>query len=115
MDSLKIFLKVDNEFNRNKSAIKYFEYSVLKIPTIASDILPYISVIANEKDGLLIPNDKWFEAMERLIKDKILRDDLGNKAFENVYENHNADKFIHLWADAYDKLLKRDVSELVEV
>jgi glycosyltransferase involved in cell wall biosynthesis len=106
---------VDNEFNRNKSAIKYFEYSVLKIPTIASDILPYISVIANEKDGLLIPNDKWFEAMERLIKDKILRDDLGNKAFENVYENHNADKYVYLWLDAYNQILKKDVASLLEV
>lgn len=106
---------VDNEFNRNKSAIKYFEYSAIKIPTIASNIPPYASVITNEKDGLLIPDDNWFDAVERLIKDKELRDNLAKNALENVYQNHNADKFAHLWLLAFDKLLKRDVAELARI
>lgn len=106
---------VDNEFNRNKSAIKYFEYSTIKIPTIASDIPPYSPMITNEENGLLIPNDKWFEAIERLIKDKTLRDNLAKKALANVYWNHSADKFAHLWLNAYEKLLKRDVAELIKV
>jgi glycosyltransferase involved in cell wall biosynthesis len=106
---------VDNEFNRNKSAIKYFEYSTIGVPTIASDIPPYSPVITNEKDGLLISNDKWFEAMERLVKDKDLRSNLAKQAYDNVYENHNADKSAHLWFDAYEKLLKTDVAELAGV
>jgi glycosyltransferase involved in cell wall biosynthesis len=106
---------VDNEFNRNKSAIKYFEYSTIGIPTIASNIPPYSSVMVNEENGLLIADDNWFKAMERLIKDKGLRNKLSKKAFENVYWNHNADKFAHLWADAFEKLVKTDVAELVKV
>jgi glycosyltransferase involved in cell wall biosynthesis len=105
---------LDNEFNRNKSAIKYFEYSAIRIPTIASNVSPYSPVMVNEENGLLISDDQWFDAMERLIKDKELRNKLSDKAFENVYQNHNADKFAYLWRDAYEKLLKKDVAELVE-
>jgi len=106
---------IDNEFNRNKSAIKYFEYSTIKIPTIASNIPPYSPIMTNEENGLLVSDDGWFEVMERLIKDKTLRDSLAKRAFDNIYWNHNADKFAHLWMDAFEKLLKKDVTELVGV
>lgn len=105
---------IDNKFNRNKSAIKYFENSALKIPTIASNIPPYSSMIDNTKNGLLVNDDKWFDAMEFLIKDKDFRLKLGKNAYENIYENYNADTKVHLWADAYEKMLKRDVA-LMEV
>lgn len=102
---------VDNEFNKNKSAIKYFEYSMCKSATIASHMLPYSPVITDGKDGLLSDENGWFNAMERLILDKQLRIDIGHNAYENIKENHNADKKAHLWLDAYDKLMKKDVSE----
>ena len=106
---------VDNEFNRNKSAIKFFEYSAIKIPTIASNIPPYFPVMNSGKDGLLISDDKWYEAMEELILDKKKRDYLAKNAYENVFENHNADKKAYLWRDAFESLLKRDIAELLEV
>lgn len=101
-----------NEFNRNKSAIKYFEYSVIKAATVASDMPPYSPVITNGKDGLLVTEDKWFEALEELVLDKDKREKMANAAFDNVHENWNANSKSHLWLAAYEKLLKR---ELVEV
>jgi glycosyltransferase involved in cell wall biosynthesis len=106
---------VDNEFNKNKSAIKYLEYSMFKTATIASNMLPYSPVITNEKDGLLVDENGWFDAMERLILDKQKRKDLGSNAYENVYQNHNADTKAFLWADAFQKLMNKDVKELVTV
>lgn len=104
---------VDNEFNKNKSAIKYFEYAMNKTAVIASDMLPYSPCITNEKDGLLVKEDakEWFNAMERLILDKQKRQELGQAAYENVRDNYNADKQAHLWLDAFGKLMKKDVSE----
>ena len=105
---------IDNEFNKNKSAIKYFEYSMNKSATIASDMLPYSPCITNEKDGLLIKGEDsqaWFDAMERLILDKAKREELGRNAYDNVRENYNAEKGAHLWLDAFEKLMKKDVSE----
>lgn len=106
---------VDNVFNHNKSAIKYFEYSVYKTATIASNIPPYSPVIENEKTGLLVGENDWFNAMERLIVDEKLRKSIGENARENVFENYNIDKNIYMWHDAYKKLLHKTVEEEVMV
>lgn len=102
---------IDNEFNKNKSSIKYLEYSMYKTATIASNMLPFSPVITNEKDGLLVDEHGWFDAMERLILDVELRRKLGSNAYENIYENHNADKKAHLWLNAYEKLMSKDAKE----
>lgn len=104
---------IDNEFNKHKSAIKYFEYSVMGIPTIASDMPPYSPVMTSES-ALMVNPDGWYDAMERLISDMELRDRIAKSAYDNVYENYNIDTKIHLWADMYNKALNRDVSEIVE-
>lgn len=101
---------VDNTFNRNKSAIKYLDYSAVGAATIASNIPPYSPVITNGVDGLLVSDEKeWVEAMDLLVKNVEKRQDIANKAYENIYENYNADKKAHLWAEAYEKVLKKDL------
>lgn len=100
---------VDNVFNRNKSAIKWMEYSVLGASTIASDIPPY-SEVMNEQTGILCGKDGWFEAMDSLVRDKEKRNKLAKNAYDDVYENHNINKKAHLWANAYDKVLKQEVT-----
>lgn len=105
---------IDNEFNRHKSAIKYLEASVFKIPTIASDIPPYIDVMSDQ-DGMLVHKDGWYDAIENLIKDESKRKRLGEKAYDKTLQEYDADKKAHLWKDAYEVTLKKEVAELVEV
>lgn len=100
---------IDNEFNRNKSAIKYFEYSTQKTASIASNIPPYQPVIEHGRNGLLVNENEWYNAMEELILNEDKRRMLGEAAFDNVFENHNADKKAHLWATAYESILKKDL------
>lgn len=103
---------VDNQFNRNKSAIKHFEYSMMGISTIASNISPYSNVITDKKTGLLVPETKeaWVSSMRELINDKYKRLALSRSAKDNVIENHNLDTKAHLWVDAYEKVLKAGVT-----
>lgn len=102
---------VDNVFNRNKSSIKWMDYSTVGAATIASDIPPYSETITNGQDGLLVKDNKqWEEALCELIEDKHKRLKLAENAYENVYENHNADKKAHLWRDAYEKILNQEIS-----
>lgn len=103
---------VDNEFNRNKSAIKYFEYSVVGAASVASNIPPYSPCIMHGENGLLTDENGWFEAIEELVLNEEKRKKMAKKAFENVHENYNANSKAHLWLDAYSKLLNK---ELVEV
>lgn len=102
---------VDNVFNRNKSAIKYFEYSAMGAATVASGIPPYSPVINNEVDGILVNDEKqWIEALDSLVKDKSKRINMANKAYSNIFENFNADTKAHLWKDAYESLLMVEVA-----
>lgn len=47
----------ENKFNRCKSAIKYWDYSSLGIPTLASDVDAYNTVIIDEVNGFLANNN----------------------------------------------------------
>ena len=102
----------DNKFNRNKSAIKWMEYSVMGMATIASNIPPYSTVIADSYDGYLVEDHGWESAIEQLINQREYRETLAKNAYQTVFENHNADTKAHLWKDAFERLLK---TELVEV
>lgn len=100
---------VDNSFNRCKSAIKYFEYSAVGVPTIASNIPPYADVITNMVDGILVnTEEEWKEAITMLIDNPDLRRKLADRAYENVKENYSMEKNAHKWVAAYQKALERD-------
>lgn len=100
---------VDNQFNRNKSAIKWMEYSAIKVMTLASDVSPYKELIRNNENGMLVKDSDWTLALGEAIKDVSLRQRIANHAYEDVMENHNANKKANLWIDAYNQLLKGDL------
>lgn len=102
---------VDNRFNRNKSSIKWMEYSCMKFMTIASNIPPYSKTISNGNTGLLADEntESWTEKLEMAISDSKLRNDLANNAYDDVKLNHNADTKSHLWIEAYNKLLQPEL------
>lgn len=60
----------DNEFNRGKSNIKFYEYASVGTVTLASDVMPYNS----EVDYVAKNTHKdWYEKLERLIVDEDFR------------------------------------------
>jgi len=81
---------VDTSFTRSKSHIKWMEYSVYKIPTVASRVYPYfmdlhgVDTIEDGETGLLCTPNEWEEKLERLIEDKELRIRLGKQAYDYV-------------------------------
>lgn len=84
---------VDTEFTRSKSHIKWLEYSMYKIPTIASRVYPYfmdikgIKTIEDGVTGLLVKPNEWETKLEKLILDKDLREKLGDNAYEYIKNN----------------------------
>jgi glycosyltransferase involved in cell wall biosynthesis len=98
---------VDNVFNRSKSAIKWMEYSMVGMTTVAANIPPYSKVIENGKTGILCGEDEkeWEDALDRLIKSKTDRWTLASQAKDEVLTNHNLDKKAHLWLNAYESVL----------
>lgn len=85
---------IDSQFNECKSSIKFFEYSMYKIPVVASRRYPYskdiagIPVIEHEETGLLCDNAQdWIDNLSRLIESEELRKKLGENAYNHVVKN----------------------------
>lgn len=81
---------VNNEFNRCKSSLKILEAAAFKIPIIVSNVEPYKEFI---NIGLaLTTHDNWDGQIQRLIKNKKVRETLGENLHEYVKENYNIQK-----------------------
>lgn len=84
---------VDSPFTRCKSHIKFMEYSMYKIPTIASKVYPYYApcfdreIIMEDETGILVQPSEWFDAMEDLVLNKNKRIKLGENAHKHISEN----------------------------
>jgi glycosyltransferase involved in cell wall biosynthesis len=59
----------NNAFNLCRSPIKFLEYTACGIPTVASDISVYRSVMESG-GGLLVQDHDWDAALERAVKDQ---------------------------------------------
>ena len=62
----------DNPFNRAKSNVKVKEYAVMGVPWLASPIGPYAG-LGEKQGGRLVPDDRWYEELERLVDDERAR------------------------------------------
>ncbi|HST38144.1 MAG TPA: glycosyltransferase family 4 protein [Conexibacter sp.] len=69
----------DIPFNRSRSNVKLKEYAAMGVPWLASPIGPYAGMGADE-GGMLVPDDGWLEALDRLVTDGALRRRLAQAA-----------------------------------
>ena len=76
-------------FNEAKSENKWTEATLVKIPTVASNVGAFKSQIVDGKTGLLCSNEKeWHEKLEKLINSKELRENIGKSAYDEVMSKH---------------------------
>lgn len=104
---------VDEPFNRSKSHIKFFDYTAISIPTVASRVYPYcepifgIPIITNKETGLLVENnnEEWFNAIEKLILSEKYRQELVTNAFKHIKDNWQYSQHAFRWRDTFLKYL----------
>lgn len=99
--------RADNYFNRCKSNVKFLEAAMCEIPVIAQSFTdgPYEEVTPDM--GMLIKDNEWIEQIDRLVKDKELRREMGRKAKEYVLKNYNIEDHYQEWESAYSKLCEQ--------
>ena len=91
-----------NEFNRCKSAIKYFDYALSGVPCVCSGVEPYTSAVEGNVTGILCPDDtrEWVNSVRNLINNHELRTLIAEAARTRILEQHN----LNLTADAWKTL-----------
>jgi len=96
---------LNNKFTQAKTPIKWMEYSINKISTVCSQFM-YGKIVEDGVTGFLANSEEeWQEKTERLIKDKKLRQKMGETAYQEVLANHDVNKHLHEWYDLYSSLL----------
>ena len=80
----------DTIFNEAKSENKWVEASLVKVPTIASNIGAFKHVIIHNETGLLCDNVKdWYLALKTLINNESLRKYIGENAHKICRKKYN--------------------------
>lgn len=90
----------DNEFNRGKSNIKFYEYAAVGTPCLSSDVEPYKRECTYRAKNTF--ND-WYKKLEKLIIDEKFREKLAKEQQEWVKENRDIDKVAIDWEMACQK------------
>lgn len=89
---------VNNEFNRNKSAIKFLEYATSKYAGVYSETV-YRSHSIDGNYGVVVnTNDQWYTAIKNYIVCPQLRFDIAEKAYA----------YVKAWYDLNDKIKNLD-------
>ena len=108
----------DTKFSRGKSHIKWLEYSLLGVPTIASDVYPYkesilgTEVINHNKTGILVKDNEWEDALESLIREPKKGRYIARDARKFVLENWQYKNHIDKWEEAFASVIKAGSKDL---
>ncbi len=96
--------------NNSKSELKWFEAACFKIPSVVSNTQNYIDVINDGEDALIAgTTEEWYEALNRLIKNKKLRDEMGENAYKKVVENYSLEAL----SGNIDKIIQTVLNERI--
>lgn len=88
----------DSRFSACKSAVKFFDYACLGIPSICSNHPPYADVIESGQDGMLCDSPHaWADAIRQLVLDAHTRQRLADAAFRKVTQRHSLDQTVASW------------------
>ncbi len=93
-------------FNDAKSDLRFKEYSILGIPTVASDVPAYQNSIKHGFTGYLCKDSykEWYKALKTLIDDAKKRKEIGQNARVWAETNYIQDNIVK-WLKVYDKVL----------
>lgn len=100
-------------FTECKSNIKWQEYSLMGIPTIASKVGPYEESIQHGSTGYLVDNtmDDWYKAFKLMIENETFRRKIGEKAKQDVIDNWSLENNWHKIKDGLDQLNSLDIKD----
>lgn len=93
-----------SRFSACKSAIKWFDYAEVGVPTLASDLPPYQDVIQHDVTGALVAGDEvaWGRALRRAIDEPAWRTRIAQAARAEVRQRHAFEGTVQAWALALD-------------
>jgi hypothetical protein len=104
---------VDIPFNRARSNVKLKEYAVMGVPWLASPIGPYAG-LGERQGGRLVPDDRWYEELERLVVERRARQRLAKRALR-WGDSQRIHRNVRAWEAALERAVERAGSRMAAV
>lgn len=103
-DALALIPLDDSRFSAGKSAVKWFDYAVAGVPTLASDVPPYRDVIEHGRTGWLVgpAAANWQTVLGVACADAAVRTRIADAARQQVQARHHAGLTAEAWGRALD-------------
>ena len=91
----------DTEFNQCKSNIKFVEYTMAGMPTVASRVGPYEDTMIHKVDGFLPKNthQDWYHCLSKLVESRQRRLEMVVAAKKKVVEKWDISQHRQKWID----------------
>ncbi len=113
--SINIAPLVPSLFNDCKSELKIFEAALLGIPTIASNTRSYRECITNGHNGYIASTkEDWYVMINKLVKDRRLRDEMGNNARAELVDRFNYLNICRHAMEIYDMIYNNYNNEKIK-
>ncbi|WP_339291838.1 glycosyltransferase [Paenibacillus sp. FSL W8-0187] len=83
-----------SDFHKCKYFNKYLEYGAIGVPGIYSNVEPYVFIVENGKNGVLVNNstNEWVNAIKNLIENKMLRQKIIEESRTRLESHFTLDK-----------------------
>jgi glycosyltransferase involved in cell wall biosynthesis len=85
----------DIEVARGKCALKALQYSGVGVPAVVSDVGANREAVIDGETGYVVRSDsEWLEALERLLRDRMKRIQMGKAGREHVAKHYSAEVWV---------------------
>ncbi len=102
----------NNEFNRAKSPLKFFEYTALGAPGIYSKLETFEQVVKHNFNGLFASSlEEWEKGLDLLIKDSRLREKIIHNAQKTITENWLLSANAYRWLETFERAQRINESQ----
>lgn len=97
----------EGRFFNSKTNNKYREYGACKIAGIYSNEDLYSDCVVDGKNGILVENkpDDWYKAIEKLVLDSELRNNIISEANSDIQENYSFEHYSDIWLKSIEKAI----------
>jgi glycosyltransferase involved in cell wall biosynthesis len=96
---------LDTPFNRARSNVKLKEYAAGGAAWLASAVGPYRGM-GRREGGSLVDGDRWFEALDALMRSGFARRRLSRSALKWA-QTQTLDNHVHRWEQAFARAIQR--------
>lgn len=100
----------NTEFNRKKTNIKWLESAYIPAVFVGSKTPPYSLTVINDKTGVLVRDgvEFWYSALERLILNKTLREQIAQNALKEIEEKWTIKNKWHFLKEIVEEIYASD-------